>query len=112
MHAVERLAPAAGEQLGDELVRADHQLLDQHVRVRLGLAPRALDPALAVEGEDDLGALDAQRAASETLVAQLLRQPLGASQRLGQLRLGPLAAGEDRLGLAIGQPRALRITER
>ncbi len=104
--SVERLAPAAGEQLGDELVRADHQLLDQHVCVWLGLAPRALDPALAVEGEDDLGALDAQCPAREALVAQLLRQPFGAPQRLGQFWLGPLAAGEDRLGLAVGQPRA------
>ena len=104
VNAVERLAPAAGEQLGDELIGTDHQFLHQHVGVRLGLTPGALDPALAVEGEDDLGALDTQRPAGEALVAQSLRQAFGAPQRLGQRRLGALTAGEDRLGLAVGQP--------
>ncbi len=39
VHAVERLATPRREQLTDDLVRADHQLLDQHVGVRLGLEP-------------------------------------------------------------------------
>ena len=52
--AVERVAAAPGEQLGDGLVRGDHQLLDEHVRERLALDPGALDAALAVEGELDL----------------------------------------------------------
>ena len=103
--AVERLAPAAGEQLGDELVREDHQLLDQHVRVRLRLAPRALDPALAVEGEDDLRALDPQRAAREAPVAQLCASRSARRSASVSSGVGPLAAGEDRLGLAVGQPR-------
>jgi hypothetical protein len=58
MDAVERLAPAAGEQRRDALVRADHQLLDQHVGMRLALAPRAGDAAVPVEIEGDLRRLD------------------------------------------------------
>ena len=37
--AVERVAPAAREELGDGLVREDHQLLDQRMGLRLGLEP-------------------------------------------------------------------------
>ena len=106
VHAVERVAPAACQQARDELVRQDHQLLHEHVRVRLGLAPGALHPALAVEGEDHLSALDPQRATGEAPVTQRGGEPLGPLQRLGQLGVGALAAAQDRLGARVGQPLA------
>ena len=77
MHAVDRLAVAAGKQLGDGLVRGDHELLDEHVRQRLGLDPGPLDPALAVEGEGDLAGLDAQRTAAVAPLAERRGHLLG-----------------------------------
>ena len=50
VHAVERLAVAAGEERGDVLVREQHQLLDEHVRVRLALEPRVGDAAVRRSG--------------------------------------------------------------
>ena len=85
-----RLRPASKP--GDGLVRQDHQLLDQHVRMRLALAPGALDAAATVEAELDLGALDPQRAAVEALAPQILREPADQPQRLGHLGLGLAAA--------------------
>ena len=105
MHAVERLAAPSGEQAGHRLVRQDHQLLDEHVRVRLRLVPRVGDAALPVERERGLAALDPERAASEAPVAQIRGHALGSAQRLGQLRLGLFPAGQDRLRLRVGQPR-------
>ena len=54
MDAEERLPPALREQRGDAFVREDHQLLDEHVRVRLLCSPRPGDPSLTVELELDL----------------------------------------------------------
>src|SRR5262245_6757563 len=104
VHPVERLAATSCEQARDALVRENHQLLDEHVRVRLRLAPRALHSAAAVESEDDLGALDAKRTAGEAPFTQTLRKGLGAPQRRRQLLVDTLPPGEDRLRAAIGQP--------
>jgi hypothetical protein len=71
--AVERLPPARREQSGDGLVGRDHQLLDQRVRLRLGLEPRSRDAAPPVEREVHLGRLDSQRAACEAAAPQLGR---------------------------------------
>ena len=100
MDAVERVAPAAREELGDGLVGEDHQLLDQGVGLRLRLEPRALHAALAVEREVDLAALDPERTAVEAASAQLGRDAVGQAERLGKLGLGFLA-GEDRFGLRV-----------
>ncbi len=75
--AEERLPASPGEERRDRLVREDHELLDEHVRVRLGLDPRALDAAVAVEGERRLARLDPERAAREAPPPQLEREALG-----------------------------------
>ena len=72
MHAVERRAVAAGEEGGDVLVREDHQLLDEHVRVRLAFEPRVGDAAVG-EAERELRRLHLERAAREAA----LREPRG-----------------------------------
>ena len=75
----------AREQLGDRLVRGDHQLLDEHVRERLALDPGPLDAALAVEGERDLPPRrGARRARSAGRGAR--PRPLGEPQRLARAR--------------------------
>ncbi len=108
VHPVERLAAPPGEERGNRLVREDHQLLDERVGGRLLLDPGALHPALAVERERRLARLDPQRAAAEAAAAQLRGQPLGEPERLGRLLLGPLAPGQDRLGVPVGQPPVAR----
>ena len=103
VHAVERGTVARREQLRDGLVRADHELLDERVGVRLALPLRVGDAAAAVELEHDLGRLDAQRAAREAGAPQLARALVEAAQRLHVLEL--LLAGEDLLRLSVRQPR-------
>ena len=104
--AVERVAAAAREQPGDGLVRGDHHLLDEHVGERLLLDPRALDAALAVEGELDLPPLDAQRTARKPPVAEGARDLLGETKRLLELVDRALVARQDGLGVAVGQALA------
>src|SRR5213079_2759994 len=104
--AEERLASASGKQPGDRLVGADHQLLDEHVRVRLLGVPGTRNPAVIGELELDFRRLDAQRAPREPALAQLRRDPLGALEALYELRLLALASGEDRLRPAVAEPRA------
>src|SRR4029078_8233742 len=89
--AVQRLAVALGEQAGHGLVRDDHQLLDQRVRLRLALPPGFCDTTLAVELEDDLGPLDPERAAREPPPAQLLGVRGGALELLPHLLPGAAA---------------------
>ena len=82
------------------LVGADHQLLDEHVRVRLALAPGARDAAVG-ERELDLGRADLERAAREARRSQR-RRDLGREVELLEdlrCRLAPLR-------LAVGEPRA------
>ena len=62
MDAVERVAPPRGEKLGHALVREDHQLLDEHMRVRLALEPGVGNAASVVEPKRDLRRLHLQRA--------------------------------------------------
>ena len=100
--AVQGLGPAAGEEGGDRLVGEDHQLLDQRVRRRLRLEPGALDPALPVEREVDLGALDSKRAAGEAPPPELGRDAVGQPDVVGELVL--LAALEDPLHLPVREP--------
>ena len=100
VHAVQRLAAAAGEQCGDALVREDHQLLDEHVCVRLLGPPGARDAAVRPSNSNSIsGDLDTKRASGEPTLAQLgrdrFREPF---QRLGQIRVSACAAGEDLLG--------------
>jgi hypothetical protein len=102
--AEERLAASPGEQSRDRLVREDHQLFDQRVRVRLGLEPRLLDAALAVERERDLGARDAERSAREAAAPKLERDGVREPQPLGELVARLLVAGEDPLRLPVRQP--------
>jgi hypothetical protein len=102
--AEERLPAPAGEQPGDGLVREDHQLLDQRVRVRLRLEPGLLDAAAAVERERDLRARDAERAACEAPLAELERDLLGKPEPFREVVVGLLAAGEDRLRLPVAEP--------
>ena len=93
-------AVPAGEERGDVLVREDHQLLDEHVRVRLALEPGLGDPAV-LEAEDDLRRGDLERAAREAAAAQLRGDLVGKRELLEDLRRR-LAA----LRLAVRQPRA------
>jgi hypothetical protein len=76
------------------------------VRERLGLDPRALDAALAVEGERGLARLDPQRAAPVAAAPKLARDALREPKRVGQLLPGLLLAGEDELRVRVGQPLA------
>ena len=94
----------AGEERRHPLVREDHQLLDQRVRGRLRLEPRALDPALPVEGEVDLRALDSERAAPEPAPPEVGGDAVGQPDVVGQLVL--LGALEDPLHLAVREPLA------
>ena len=103
VHAVERVAAAARQQLRDGLVRGDHQLLDEHVRERLALDPGPLDAALAVEGEFDLAALDPKCAAREAAVAQGPGDALREPQCVGELVDGPLVTRQNRLRVAVGE---------
>ena len=104
MDAVDRFAPAAREELGDGLVREDHQLLDERVRRRLGLEPGPLHSALAVEREVDLRALDAQGSAGEPATAKVGRDAIGEPHVVGELVL--LLALEDPLHLAVRESLA------
>src|SRR6478735_2094200 len=88
VHAVERLAAPAGEERADELVGEDHQLLHEHVRMRLALEPRLGDTAAAVEAKDDFRRLHLQGAPREALRAQRLRQLVVQVERLEDVRLG------------------------
>ena len=111
--AVERLPPPSRQQPADGLVGEDHQLLDEHVRVRLGLEPGTLDAAVLVEGERDLPSRDAERAAGEAAAAQFERDRLGQPEPLVDLRLRGLrpragSAPPARRSAALG----LRITDR
>ena len=103
--AVERLAAAAAQQAGDGLVGEDHELLDEHVRVRLALEPGVGDPSLAVERERGLGRLDADGASSEPAAAQLLGQSLGEAERLVDLRRKLLPSGQRAFGEPVRKPR-------
>ena len=97
--AVERLAVPPREQLRDVLVRADHQLLDEHVRVRLAFAPRVGDAAVG-EAERDLRGRDLEGAAREARLPQLPRQRVVQVELLQDRRVG-LAP----LRLAVREPR-------
>ena len=104
--AVERFAPPSRQQPTDCLVGEDHQLLDEHVRVRLGLEPGAFDAAVLVEGERDLPSRHAERAAGEAAAAQVERNRFGQPEPLGDLRLGALFPAQDPLRLPVRQPRS------
>ena len=97
--AVQRLAPPPGEERADVLVREDHQLLDEHVRVRLALEPGVGDTSVAVEPKHLLRRLHLQRAPGEPAVAQHRRELVVQRQLVEHLRRS-LAA----LGLAVGEP--------
>ena len=106
MDAVERLAAPAGEERGDVLVGADHQLLDEHVRVRLALAPGATRRGRPRTRTRSPVELHLERAAREPRRAQRRRDLRGQLELLEDLgrRLAPL-------GLAVGQPR-VRVDHR
>jgi hypothetical protein len=104
--AVQRRPLARREQLGNALVSEDHQLLDEHVRVRLALPASVGDAALPVELECELEALDAQRAPRETPFAQEPGESLGVGQRLGELGLRRLSAREDLLDAPVREALA------
>ena len=87
------------------LVGSDHQLLDEHVGMRLGLAPGRLDPAVR-ERERDLRRVDLERAAREPRRPPRGRDLGGKVELLEDLR-GRLTA----LGLAVGQP-CVRVDHR
>ena len=61
MNAVERRHLALGEELGHLLVREDHQVLDQPVRLRLLVVVNGDDVAALVELERRLTRLDLER---------------------------------------------------
>src|SRR5207253_7076949 len=86
--------------------REDHELLDEHVRVRLLGAPGSRDASARVELELDLGRLDAQGSAREPPLAEVGRDRFRPSQRLRQVGVNTLAAGEDLLGAPVGEPLA------
>ena len=69
MHAIESGAVAAGEERSDVLVGEDHQLLDEHVRVWLGLQNSFGDTTVA-EAKLELRRLHGERAAREAPLAQ------------------------------------------
>ena len=103
VHAEERFAATPGQQAGHGLVREDHQLFDQRVRVRLGLEPRLLDAPVAVERERDLGTGDPKRTARESPPPELERDRLCEPQPLGEVVRRVLAPCEDRFGLPVRQ---------
>ena len=74
VHPVQRLAVTAGEERTDLLVRQDHQLLDEHVSMRLAFEPRVGDAATAVEAKHRLRSLHLQGAACEAPAAQCGRK--------------------------------------
>jgi hypothetical protein len=96
--AVERLAVARREQPGDLLVGEDHQLLDEHVRVRLALEQRRRD-ASVLEVEDDLRCDDLEGAAREAPPPQLGRELVVQLELLDDPRRRVLA-----LRLPVGEP--------
>ena len=102
--AIERVPLPAGEEPRHDLVRQDHELLHEHVRERLLLDPRPLDPALPVEDKRHLALLDPKRTAGKAPLAQRGRYALGQAKTAGQLLLRPLLPGEDPLCLPVGQP--------
>src|SRR5918995_2938294 len=104
--AVERFPPPSRQQSTDRLVGEDHQLLHEHVRVRLGLEPGAIDAAVLVEGECDLPGRHAERAAGKAAAAQVERNRFGQPEPLGDLRLGALFPAQDPLRLPVRQPRS------
>ena len=107
VHAIERLAAPPRQERPDELVREDHQLLDEHVGVRLAFEPGIGDAAFAVEAERDLGRLHLQRAAREALRSQL------AGQLVVQVERGQDLGGASRRCASPYVSRASeRITER
>ena len=83
VHAEQRLSAPTGEQRGHALVRQDHQLLDEHVRMRLLRPPGTRDAAVRVELELDLGRLDTQRSTGKAPLTQAGRDRFRAFQRLG-----------------------------
>ena len=86
VHAVERVAATRSEKRTDALVRQDHQLLDEHVRVRLALQPRIGDAAVAVEAERRLRRLHLERAAREPPLAQVTGDFVVQGERLENRR--------------------------
>ena len=58
MHPIQGFPSAAGEEARDRLVCEDHQLLDERMGLGLPLLRGPRNPALAVEPELDLRALD------------------------------------------------------
>src|SRR5205823_7544286 len=102
VHAVERGAVARGEQCGDGLVRADHELLHERVGFRLALALCARDSSPAVEREADLRRLDTERAALETGTPKHACPMVEAMERIRER--GRFGAGDDTLGLSVRQP--------
>ena len=104
MDTVEPVPLPAGEEPGHDLVRQDHELLHEHVRERLLLYPRPLDPALPVEDKRHLARLDPKRTAGKAPRAQCGRDALGQAKTAGQLLLRSLLPGEDPLRLSVGQP--------
>ena len=86
VHAVERLTAAPRQERADELVREHHQLLDEHVRMRLALEPRVRDATFTVEAERDLGRLHLQGAAREALRPERLCQLVVQIERLEDRR--------------------------
>ena len=103
VHAVQRLAVARREQLRDRLVREDHELLHECVRLGLRLALRRRDASLPVELERHLGRLDAQRAAREALLPQLLCARVEPAQQVDVLEL--FLSREHACRLPVGQAR-------
>src|SRR5918995_155538 len=104
--AVERLPPSSRQQPADGLIGKDHQLLDEHVRVRLGLEPGTFDAAVLVERERDLAGRHTERAAGEAAAAQLERDRLRQTKPFLELGLDGLLIAQDPLRLPVGQPRA------
>ena len=80
--AEERVAVPAGEQERDRLVGEDHELLDEHVRARLVLRPRALYPTASVERELDLAPLGDFYAPNEIVEETLGWREIGMPEEL------------------------------
>ncbi len=100
VHAVQRLASPGCQERADAFVGEDHELLHQHVSVRLAFEAGVGDAAVAVEAIDHLGRLHLQGPAREAPRAQLPRQHVVELEHLDDL--GRCVTG---LRLTVGQAR-------
>jgi hypothetical protein len=99
--AVQARHAALLEQACDRLVRGDHQILDEPVRLGLDARKYLADVSLLIEGDLRLVRVDDERAAALTLLPQRRRGGAGHAQGLAPRLARGLPAGEDAVHAAV-----------